>query len=195
MINKLVKIANTLDTAGHYDLANELDAVIKWAAAEPPCNCDIINLIGTGHESDCEYMAWKNAGKPEYKEHNSFPTKKGFENTLTGYLHYLKDSMYDEAKLYNIGRLTDGVGAVYKLKSDVDEDVINSHRTNGYQVLDDELGEITIREYVDDYDGISNPRLLFVDFVLSHLARDLESDLELKKEKLHEKVKDVLFYF
>jgi hypothetical protein len=67
LITKLVKIANSLDAAGQYDLANELDVIISLAANEPPCNCDPVDLIGIGHDPECEYVAWKAAGKPEYK--------------------------------------------------------------------------------------------------------------------------------
>jgi hypothetical protein len=67
LYNKLSKISNNLDLLGHYDLADEIDGIIRLASNEPPCNCDVVNLIGTGHEPDCEYMAWKAAGKPEYK--------------------------------------------------------------------------------------------------------------------------------
>jgi hypothetical protein len=47
IINNLVKIANTLDTIGHYDLANELDAVIKLAAYDNPATTDTLKLLHT----------------------------------------------------------------------------------------------------------------------------------------------------
>jgi hypothetical protein len=88
MLKRLIKIANKLDIIGCYNLADELDDIIRLAA-EPPCECDAISLISTGHEPGCEYKVWKDSGKPEYKEKSSGKSWPNLDKYLDDIISFL----------------------------------------------------------------------------------------------------------